>query len=181
MTFAKLLVLLSLCYITSGAIIGSGYLEINQSVPARCYNMPSNSLCPSFDHQIVGQNNAPDKLFQYSLQVVKIKLASMPFFNHSHDCMHCVREYACSNNLMKCTPDNQSPFGFRLAFDVNRTETACANIKRVCPQDVQDVITFNCSVIQRDPFEYSYCIKSPVVAGDICPASNYMVYYIIHS
>ena len=192
MFFTKLVILVSLYVIGGtkqayGSIIQStvgpvnqGYLLMDTRQPASCYNMMNNNICPSsFNHQVVGENSNPSALTKLSLQGVKIQLALVAFFNDTLTCLKHLREYTCSNTLMKCIPTTKSIYGFKLEYDVNRTKKACANVKKSCSLALQATSIHNCSLIQTDPFEFSYCNKHTVVPGDICPSTDYMVKYKI--
>jgi hypothetical protein len=179
MVLAKFVVFLSLLYVISGASVSmqQAYLAMDTQIPASCHDMPNNQICPSFSHQIVGENANPQALTLRALHSVKLQVGVAIFFQDNQACINNVSEYACSNSLMKCTKSNATVYGFMLNYDVQRTRQACANVQKSCSPHVQDATVHNCSVIQTDPFEFAICNKHTDFPGDVCPRTDYMVKY----
>ncbi len=183
MVLARLLVFVSLYYVI-GAATGQGYLVMDTTANASCHAMPQNQICPAFKHKIVGDHTNPTALTRLGLQEVKLKLAVAHFFNDTKAndtkaCLKYVREYACSNTLMKCTKSKHTGYGFMLKYNIRRTKKACAKVKRFCSSNVLHAVTHNCSVINTDPFEFALCNKHTVVPGDLCPTTDYTVNYFL--
>lgn len=180
MVLAKFIVFVSLYCVVSAASVSTkqGYLIMDTAKQASCHNMSKNSVCPSFNHQVVGANKTLP-LLQMSLQAVKLQLAGARFLSATLGCLNDVREYSCSNVLMKCEKSNITGFGFKLDYDVNRTEQACDNVRKSCSPLVQATTIHNCSLIQRDPFQFAICNKHAAVPGDICTSTDHLVKYRI--
>ena len=176
MVLARLFAFVSLIYLTRAASLNTlqGYLVMNTTAPASCHDMPSNQLCPSFSHQIVGENTNPQALVNLTLQSVKLQLAVAIFFQDSPACINNLREYSCSNSLMNCTKSNVTRFGFMLTYDIQRTRKACADVQKSCSRLVQEATIHKCSVIQTDPFDFAVCNHHTFFKDDICPRTNYM-------
>ena len=154
---------------------GLGYLFVNGSQPAYCYDLSPNKVCPPnlVNYKIVGFNRATEVVAKFELQTVNLALELLDFFHVSQACRDSVRLYSCSNNFAVCTPD--SKYGVNLRYNYLRTKVACESIKSNCPAIVFDGVTFNCSLIQKDVSGYTYCDELPEVQGDVCSKSNYKV------
>ena len=154
-----------------------GYLFVNGSQPPYCYDLEPNEVCPSnlVSYKILGFNKSTEQVATFELQVVKHALDTLEYFHVTEACRESVRVYSCSNNFAICTPD--SKYGVDLKYDFFRTKVACESIKSNCPAMLSDVLTFNCSVIQKDASGYTYCVELPEVQGDVCSKSRYKVIY----
>ncbi|XP_028405351.1 uncharacterized protein LOC114527847 [Dendronephthya gigantea] len=177
------LVSLSLCSAVSAASMGAnnankqapqGYLVLDTSAPTSCYDIPNNTVCPSFSHQVPGADAMPTALALVTLQNVQVELNRVAVFKGTRDCLEDLREYSCSNSLMQCTPNKQSPYGFVLEYNVTRTRQACENVKKSCSSLVQAATIHNCSIIQTNPYDFAICEKHTVVPGDVCSRTDYM-------
>lgn len=157
---------------------GLGYLFLNVSQPAYCYELSPNDDCPPnlVNYNIVGFNRATNSVARFEQQTVRVSLALLDFFNVSQFCRESVRLYSCSNNFAVCTTNSES--GVSLTYDSYRTKVACESIQSNCPIAVSDGITFNCSLIQKDVIGYTYCVDLPEVLGDVCSKSSYKVCHI---
>lgn len=176
MTFVNFLAFSTLLYIVNSANVDKGYLVLNGSLPTKdCYNLPSNSQCPSVNRKVFGFGYN-DTYTKDNLKAVDLMMTSLKFFSEvTKTCKDAVREYACTNAFPSCVKDDRQRMGAIITYDMARLQKLCAEVQKVCPLPAQMATIHNCTTIINDFTGFTFCVNAPSVAGDICPKTTYTV------